>query len=114
MRVEALTTLVGTNITNSVLQTSDGDLICVDDYTVHKVLQAAFENADRLPMVDLLEQLIEVLHYTFDFRKKISTNMEIFYQLANRMSASGINVGTPLIALVLLANIEMAMKHKYG
>ena len=53
---------------------------------MHKVLQAAFENANRLPMVDVLEQLIDVLHYTFDFRKKISANMEIVQNLANRTS----------------------------
>ena len=65
-------------------------------------------------MADVLEQLIEVLHYTFDFRKKISTNMEIFQNLANRMRAYGIEVFTPSIALMLLANIKTEMKHKYG
>ena len=78
--------LVGTKITDSVLQTSDGNFKSVDDYTVHEVMQAAFENADNPPMTDVLEQLIEVLHYTFDFRKKISANMEIVKNLANRMS----------------------------
>jgi hypothetical protein len=33
--VEALTALVGTNITNSVLRTSDGNFKSVDEYTVH-------------------------------------------------------------------------------
>ncbi len=112
--VEALTALVRTNITASVLCTSDGDIKSVDEYTVHKVMQAAYENADRPPMTDVLEQLIEVLHYTFDFCKKISANMELVQNLANRMSAYGIEVGTPLIVLMLLANIKTATKHKYG
>ena len=60
--VEAITTLVGTNITDSVLQTSDSEFKSVDNYTLHKVLQAAFENANCPPMVDMLEQLIDVLH----------------------------------------------------
>ena len=107
--------LVGTNITDGVLRTSNGDFKSVDEYTVQKVMQAAFENADRPPMTCVLEQLmIEVLHYTFDFRKKISANMEIIQNLANRMSAYGIEVGTPSIALMLLTNIETATKHKYG
>ena len=76
-------------------------------------MQAAFKNADRPPMVEVLEQLIEVLHYTFDFRKKISANMETVQNLANRMSAYGIDVGTPLIALMLLANIKKATKHEF-
>ena len=57
--VKAITTLVGTNITNSVLQTSNGDFKSVDNYTLHKVLQAAFENADRPPVVEILEQIIK-------------------------------------------------------
>jgi hypothetical protein len=112
--VEALTALVGTNITNSVLRTSDGDFKSVDKYTVYEVMQAAYENADCPPMTDVLEQLIEVLHYTFDFRKKISANMEFVQNLANRMSAYGIEVGTPSIVLMFLTNIETATKHKYG
>ena len=112
--VEAITSLVGTNITDSVLQTSDGEFKSVDDYTLLEVLQAAFENTDHPPVADVLEQLIEVLHYTFDFRKKISANMEIVQNMANKMSAYGINVGTPAIALMLLANIKTATKHKYG
>jgi len=86
----------------------------LDDYTVHEVMQTAFENADRPPMTDVLEQLIKVLHYTFNFWKKISSNMEIVQKLANRMSAYGINVGIPSIALMLLANIKTATKQKYG
>jgi hypothetical protein len=72
--VEAFTALVGTNITNSVLRTSDGDFKSVDEYTVHEVMQAAYENADCPPMTEVLEQLIEVLHYTFNFCKKIGAN----------------------------------------
>jgi len=34
--VEALTALAGTNITDSVLRTSDGDFKSVDKYTVHE------------------------------------------------------------------------------
>ncbi len=112
--VEALMALMGTNITNSVLRTSDGNFKSVDKYTVHKVMQAAYEKAACLPMTDVLEQLIEVPHYTFNFRKKISANMELVQNLANRMSAYVIEVGTPLIVLMLLANIETATKHKYG
>jgi hypothetical protein len=40
--------------------------------------------------------------------------MELVQNLANRMSAYGIEVGTPLIVLMLLANIKTATKHEYG
>jgi hypothetical protein len=83
--VKALMALVGNNITNSVLHTSDGDFKSVDKYTVHEVMQAAYENTGRPPMTEVLEQLIEVLYYTFDFCKKISANMELVQNLANRI-----------------------------
>ncbi len=91
-----------------------GDFKSVDKYTVHTVVQAAYENTARLPMSDVLEQLIEVLHYTFNFRTKISANKELVQNLTNRMSAYGIEVGTPSIVLMLLANIKTATKHEYG
>ena len=112
--VEAITTLVGTSITNSLIQTSGGDFKSVEDYTLHNVFQSAFENADHPPVAEVLEQLIKVLHYTFNFRKKIRANREIVQNMANKMSAYRINVGTPAIALMLLANIKTATKHKYG
>ncbi len=106
--VKGLTALVGTNITGSMLRTSDGNFKSVDECTVHEVMQAAYENTDHPPMTDVLEQLIEVLHYTFDFCKKISANMELVQNLVNRMSAYGIEVSTPLIVLMLLVNIKTA------
>ena len=60
--------MVGSNITDSVLQTRDSDFNGVYKYTIHKVMQTAYENADRPPMTNILEQLIKVLHYTFDFQ----------------------------------------------
>ena len=104
--IKAIMTLVGTNITNSVLRTRDGDFKSVDNYTLHEVLQASFENADRPPVVDVFEQIIKVLHYTFDFCKKISANMKIVQNMATKISAYGISVGTPEIVLMLLANIK--------
>ncbi len=111
--LKVLTALVGTNITDSVLRTSDGNFKSGDEYTVHEVIQAAYKNSDHPPMRDVLEQLIEVLHYNFDFRKKISAIMELVQNLANRMSTYGIEVGTSSIVLMLLANIKTATKHEY-
>ena len=39
--------------------------------------------------------------------------MELIQNLANRMSAYGIEVGAPSIILMLLANIKTATKHEY-
>jgi hypothetical protein len=47
-------------------------------------------------------------------RKKISMNMESLQALVIRMSTYGINIGTAEIALVLIANIELAAKEDCG
>jgi len=74
--VEALTTFVGTDITDTVLHRADGDYKGLDEYTLHELMQAAIDGADRLPATDVLTQLLEAINFVFDFRKKICANMK--------------------------------------
>jgi hypothetical protein len=68
--VKAVTKLVGSNITNAVLRTADGsNYKSIDDYTLFAVMAAAINGADRASTTNVLEQLLEVINYTFDFRK---------------------------------------------
>ena len=55
--MEALTTFVGTNITDAILQQADGDYKGLDEYTIQELLQAAIEGANRPPETDVLTQL---------------------------------------------------------
>jgi hypothetical protein len=112
--VKALTMFVGTNITDTILHQADGDFKGLDKYTLHELLKAAVDGADRPPATDILNQLLAVFNYAFDMRKKISMNMESLQALVIRMSTYGINIGTVQIALVLIANIELAAKEDYG
>jgi hypothetical protein len=112
--VEALTMFVRTDITNTILCQADGDFKGLDKYTLHELLKAAVDGADRPPATDILDQLLAVFNYAFDMRKKISMNMESLQALVVRMSTYGINIGTVQIALVLIANIELAAKEDYG
>jgi hypothetical protein len=66
--VEAVMKLVGSNITNAVLQTADGsNHKSTDNYTLFAVMAAAINGADRPSTTDVLEQLLEVINHTFDF-----------------------------------------------
>ena len=56
--IKALKEVVGSNVKDSVLRTSNGDFKGVENYTTYKI------------MPNVLEKLIKVLHYTFDFHKK--------------------------------------------
>jgi hypothetical protein len=65
-------------------------------------------------MNDVLEQLLEVINHSFDFRKKISINMELMQSNMAQMATYGIIIGIPQLALTLLADIETATKFDYG
>jgi phosphosulfolactate phosphohydrolase-like enzyme len=69
--VKAVTKLIGSNITDAVLQTADGsNHKSIDDYMLFAVIAAAIDGADRPSTTDVLEQLLEVINHTFDFQKR--------------------------------------------
>ena len=77
-------------------------------------MKVAIDGADRPNMNDVLEQVLEVINHTFDFRKKVSINMKLMQLKAARMATYGIVIGIPQLKLTLLANIETATKSDYG
>jgi hypothetical protein len=107
--VEAMTKLVGSDITNAVLQTADGsNHKSIDDYTLFAVMAAAIDGADQPSTTDVLEQSVEVINHTFDFQKKVSVNMELMQLNAARMATYGITISITHLTLTLTANIENA------
>jgi hypothetical protein len=83
--VEAVSKLVGSDITDAILRTADGsDFKSIDDYTLYEVMKVAIDGADRPTTNDVLEQLLEVINHPFDFRKKVSVNMELMQSNAAR------------------------------
>ncbi len=77
-------------------------------------MKVAIDGADRPTTSNVLEQLIEVINHTFDFRKKVSVNMKLMQSNAAQMATYGIVIGIPQLMLTLLANIETATKSDYG
>ncbi len=76
--VEAVSKLVGSDITNAILQTANGsDHKSIDDFTLYNVMKVAINGADCPSTNDVLEQLLKVINHTFDFCKKVSVNMEL-------------------------------------
>jgi hypothetical protein len=112
--VEAVTKLVGSNITNAVLQTAGGiNHKSINNYMLFVVMAAAIDGADRPSTTNVLEQLLEVINHTFEFQKKVSVNMELMQLNAARMATYGIAISIPQLTLTLIANIENATKAEY-
>ncbi len=69
--VEAVTKLVGSDITDAVLRTANGsNHKSIDDYTLFAVMAAAIDGADRPSTTNVLEQLSSV-NPIFDLEKFI-------------------------------------------
>ncbi len=112
--VEAVSKLVGSNITETILQMADGSKYkSINNFTISKVMKVAINGADRPSTNDVLEQLIKVITQPFDFRKKVSVNMELMQSNVAQMATYGIVIGIPKLTLTLLANIETATKSDY-
>jgi hypothetical protein len=113
--VEAITKLVGSDITDTILRTADGsDHKSVNNFTLFDVMQVAINGADRPSTNDVPEQLLKVINHTFNFCKKISINMELLQSNVAQMATYGITIGVPQLMLTLLANIKTATKSKYS
>jgi hypothetical protein len=113
--LKAITKLVGNNVTNAILRTADGsDHKSIDNFTLFEMIKSAINGADRPPTNNVLEQLLEVINHSFDFRKKISINMELMQLHAAQMATYGILIGIPQLTITLLANIKTATKSNYG
>ena len=117
--MDAITKLVGSNITDSILGTSDSsNHKGIDDFGLFDVMQVAINGAVHPSTKDMLvEQLLEVINHTFDFHKKISVNMVLLQYNAARMATYSIAIGVAQLVLMLLANIKTTIKancsHKF-
>ena len=75
--VKAVSKLVGSDITDAVLQTADGsNHKSIDDFMLYEVMKVAIDGADWPSTNDVMEQLLKVINHTFNFCKKVSINME--------------------------------------
>ncbi len=113
--VEAITKLVGSNITNAILRTANGsDHKRIDNFILFEVMKLAIDGADQPSTNNMLEQLLEVINHNFDFCKKVSINMELMQSNVAQMATYSILIGIPQLTLTLLANIMTATKSDYG
>jgi hypothetical protein len=86
----------------------------IDDFKLHEVFQLAFDNSVRPEVDDVLEILLEMYQYDFDFRKPIMHSMAQLKTMATKLKPFGITPGEPELALIILANIHHAKEQEWG
>ena len=104
----------GAPITDAVLKDSKGIPRDIDDYTIAQVIDAARANANRPTPDAVLDSLVEIVHYRFDFRQKFATNNEALRTRIANLRGLGITVDPTQHAFVLIANLEAATKEEWG
>ena len=112
---EAIVAKVGKDVTDPVLRDINGqDYKSIDDYTLDQLKQAVIAGADRPNTPDVLKQLLAVINFVFDFRKKVSHNVEVLNVMAAKLQSYGITVDAATRVLTISANVENAMQHEWG
>ena len=106
---EGITKIVGKDITNRILRTSDGiSFKSVDNYQLHQLVTAITEGAKRPEATTIRQQSVNIAGMVFDWRDTVAINLEKFAMNAAKTQAYSIGVHDNLKALVILANVEWA------
>ena len=107
--------VVGTDITDATLRTTDGqDFKTVDEYTLYALVRAVIEDAERPSIIDVRKLYVSLCSTKFDFRIKMVINVERLRSQAAKSKGYGVKVGEDVIVLIIIANIEWAASQEWG
>ncbi len=113
--IKILKRLVGGDILDTVTKTADASRDkSIDNYNLHDVFQLAYDNAVRREVDNMLEMIIEMYQYNFNFRKPIKHSMAQLKTMATRLKPFWINPAEPELTIILLANIHHAKEQDWG
>ncbi len=76
--VEAITKLVGSDVTDAILQMANGsNHKSINEFTLYEVIKLAIDGANQPSTNNVLEQLLEIINHNFNFCKKVSINTKL-------------------------------------
>ena len=107
--------VVGTDITDSTLRTTNGkDFKTFDEYTLFNLMQAVIEGAE-LPATTAVRNLYVTLCSTkFDLRSKMIVNVERLHSQVAKPKGCGVTIGDYVICLIIIANTEWSASQDWG
>jgi ElaB/YqjD/DUF883 family membrane-anchored ribosome-binding protein len=110
-----ITKIVGKDITNPILRTTDGiSFKSVDEYQLHQLVTAITERAERPETTTIRQQFVNIAGVVFDWRDTVTINVENFAMNAAKTQAYKIRVHDDLKTVVILANVEWAARQSWG
>ena len=111
---EAITTIVGSDITDNVLRHTDGSPKGVDEYRLAALFHAVAIAAKRPTEKEMVALKVGTLQFQFDWRKSFQINMEQLRATVNKITSYRLSFDNNDTALVVLSNIHEATQHHYG
>ena len=90
--IEIMKRLIGGDILDTVTKIADASRDkSIDEYKLHEVFQLAYDNAVRPEVDDVLELIVEMYQYDFDFWKPIKHSMAQLQTMANKLKPFGLS-----------------------
>jgi hypothetical protein len=112
--IDAIKEKIGSAITDSVLQTSDGvDSKSVDDVDIHLLLKTIIDAAERPAAADARTEYVAFCATRFDFRGKLVNAVEQLKIKASKAKGYGVIVQDDVIVLIIMANVEWAARQTW-
>ena len=102
-----ITKIVGRDITNPILRTTDNsNFNSVDKYQIHQLFTAITEGAERPDSSNTRQKFVNIAGKNFDWRETFMTNVEQMAAMAEKYLGYDVRVHRDLRAVVILANTE--------
>ena len=112
---EGITKIVGRDITNPILRTTDNsDFKLVDQYQIHQLFTSITEGAERPEFTDIRRQFVNIAGTIFDWIETVGTNVERMAEMVAKLLGYGMLLYINLCAVVILANKEWAVQQTWG
>ena len=112
---EGITKIVGREIDNPILRTTDNtDFKSVDQYQKHQLFTTIKERAEQPDSSNVRQQFVNIAGKFFDWTETVVTNVKRMAAMADKFLGYGVRVHTDLRALVILANKEWAAQQTWG
>ena len=111
----AITSIVGSHITNPILRTTDGSYFrTVDEYDLHQLISAVKGGAKRPSAKYILQMMDDVMATTFDWRVSAATNLEQLLTTIAKAATYGVRFHNYMKGLVITENVAHAVQHPWG
>jgi len=111
---KAITTIVGSDITDNVLHHTDGSPKDVDKYRLAALFQAVADATKRPTKKEMVVLKVGALQFKLDWRKSFQINMEQLRATVNKITSYRLSFINNDTALVVLSNIHKATQHHFG